>query len=66
LPTQNPPTPADSIFYLKEGKVKLTVLSAQGKEAAVAILLAPRRGAGSQPSRRQSAFGAEQVLAMLI
>ena len=30
--------PADSIFYIQEGKVKLTVLSQQGKEAVVAIL----------------------------
>jgi CRP/FNR family cyclic AMP-dependent transcriptional regulator len=30
--------PADSIFYIQEGKVKLTVLSEQGKEAIVAIL----------------------------
>jgi CRP/FNR family transcriptional regulator, cyclic AMP receptor protein len=29
---------ADSIFYINEGKVKLTVLSDQGKEAVVAIL----------------------------
>jgi len=29
---------ADSIFYISKGKVKLTVLSAQGKEAVVAIL----------------------------
>jgi CRP-like cAMP-binding protein len=29
---------ADSVFYLKKGKVKLTVLSKQGKEAVVAIL----------------------------
>jgi CRP/FNR family cyclic AMP-dependent transcriptional regulator len=29
---------ADSIFYIQEGKVKLTVLSEQGKEAIVAIL----------------------------
>jgi CRP/FNR family cyclic AMP-dependent transcriptional regulator len=29
---------ADAIFYIKEGKVKLTVLSKQGKEAVVAIL----------------------------
>jgi CRP-like cAMP-binding protein len=29
---------ADGIFYIKEGKVKLTVLSKQGKEAVVAIL----------------------------
>jgi CRP/FNR family transcriptional regulator, cyclic AMP receptor protein len=30
--------PADSIFYLRQGKVKLSVISAQGKEAIVATL----------------------------
>src|SRR5579863_1192531 len=30
--------PADTIFYIQKGKVKLTVLSKQGKEAVVAIL----------------------------
>ena len=30
--------PADSVFYIQEGDVKLTVLSEQGKEAVVAIL----------------------------
>jgi CRP-like cAMP-binding protein len=30
--------PADAVFYVKKGKVKLTVLSAQGKEAVIAIL----------------------------
>jgi CRP-like cAMP-binding protein len=30
--------PADALFYIKEGKVKLSVLSKQGKEAVVAIL----------------------------
>jgi CRP/FNR family cyclic AMP-dependent transcriptional regulator len=29
---------ANAIFYIKEGKVKLTVVSQQGKEAVVAIL----------------------------
>jgi CRP/FNR family transcriptional regulator, cyclic AMP receptor protein len=29
---------ADAVFYILEGKVKLTVLSAKGKEAVVAIL----------------------------
>jgi CRP-like cAMP-binding protein len=29
---------ADSVFYIQKGKVKLTVLSEQGKEAVVAIL----------------------------
>ena len=30
--------PADAVFYIQEGKVKLTVVSEQGKEAVVAIL----------------------------
>jgi CRP/FNR family transcriptional regulator, cyclic AMP receptor protein len=30
--------PADSIFYIQHGKVKLTVISKQGKEAVVGIL----------------------------
>jgi CRP/FNR family transcriptional regulator, cyclic AMP receptor protein len=30
--------PADSLFYLRRGKVKLTVMSRQGKEAIIAIL----------------------------
>jgi CRP-like cAMP-binding protein len=30
--------PADTVFYLQAGKVKITVLSEQGKEAVVAIL----------------------------
>src|SRR6266567_1045417 len=30
--------PANSVFYLRQGKVKLTVTSKQGKEAIVAIL----------------------------
>jgi CRP-like cAMP-binding protein len=29
--------PADSVFYVQEGKAKITVLSEQGKEAVVAI-----------------------------
>jgi CRP/FNR family cyclic AMP-dependent transcriptional regulator len=32
--------PADSLFYLRRGKVKLTVTSQQGKEAIIAILSA--------------------------
>jgi CRP/FNR family cyclic AMP-dependent transcriptional regulator len=31
-------SPANAVFYIKEGKVKLTVLSERGKEAVVAIL----------------------------
>jgi CRP/FNR family cyclic AMP-dependent transcriptional regulator len=30
--------PADTVFYIQEGKVKLTVVSEQGKEAVVGIL----------------------------
>src|SRR5580658_6025458 len=30
--------PADSLFYIQKGKVKLAVVSSQGKEAVVAIL----------------------------
>jgi CRP/FNR family cyclic AMP-dependent transcriptional regulator len=29
---------ADTVFYIQKGKVKLTVLSGQGKEAVVGIL----------------------------
>jgi CRP-like cAMP-binding protein len=31
-------SPADAVFYIQKGKVKLAVLSRQGKEAVVAIL----------------------------
>ena len=30
--------PADAIFYIQQGRIKLTVLSNQGKEAVIAIL----------------------------
>ncbi|MGH6821629.1 MAG: Crp/Fnr family transcriptional regulator, partial [Methylocella sp.] len=30
--------PSDSVFYIQSGKVKVTVVSEQGKEAVVAIL----------------------------
>jgi CRP-like cAMP-binding protein len=30
--------PADAVFYIQEGRVKLTVVSRQGKEAVIAIL----------------------------
>ena len=30
--------PADAVFYVQRGKVKVTVISEQGKEAVVAIL----------------------------
>jgi CRP/FNR family cyclic AMP-dependent transcriptional regulator len=32
--------PADSVFYIRKGKVKVTVVSKQGKEAIVALLSA--------------------------
>ena len=31
-------TPADAVFYIQKGKVKVTVVSEQGKEAVVAVL----------------------------
>jgi CRP/FNR family cyclic AMP-dependent transcriptional regulator len=30
--------PADSVFYIQKGKVKLTVVSKRGKEATIALL----------------------------
>src|SRR5690242_15402185 len=30
--------PADSLFFIQKGKIKLTVVSKQGKEAVVALL----------------------------
>ena len=49
---------ADSIFYIQKGKVKVTVVSARGKEAVVAILTAGAFfGEGSlagQPNRMAS------------
>jgi CRP-like cAMP-binding protein len=32
--------PADAVFYIQKGKVKITVVSEQGKEAVVAVLAA--------------------------
>jgi CRP/FNR family transcriptional regulator, cyclic AMP receptor protein len=36
---------ADAVFYIQEGKIKLTVVSEQGKEAVVAML----RSSTAQP-----------------
>lgn len=51
--------PADAVFYIHQGKIKLTVVSRQGKEAIVAILGAGTfLGEGSladQPLRMASA-----------
>jgi CRP/FNR family transcriptional regulator, cyclic AMP receptor protein len=33
-------TPADAVFYIREGRIKISVVSAQGKEAVVAFLKA--------------------------
>ena len=30
--------PADAVFYIQKGKVKITVVSEQGKEAVVAVM----------------------------
>ena len=34
--------PADAVFYIQNGKAKITVVSEQGKEAVVAILRSER------------------------
>jgi CRP/FNR family cyclic AMP-dependent transcriptional regulator len=51
--------PADSLFYLRRGKVKITVTSRQGKEAIVAILSAGEffgeGGLAGQPVRMATA-----------
>ena len=45
--------PADSLFYIRRGKVKLTVLSPQGKEGIIAILGAGEfLGEGCSPVNR--------------
>ena len=44
---------ADTVFYIQEGSVKLTVLSKQGKEAVVGIL---------EPGASSSARGASMVI----
>ena len=36
--TRDPPDVADAVFYIQRGQVKLTVVSARGKEAVIAIL----------------------------
>lgn len=51
--------PADAVFYIQRGKVKITVISEQGKEAVIAIL-GPREFCGEgclagQPRRMATA-----------
>lgn len=57
--------PADAVFYVQSGKVKLTVVSQQGKEAVIALL---ERGAflgepclGGQTVRTESATAMEDT-----
>jgi CRP-like cAMP-binding protein len=51
---------ADSLFYLRRGKVKLTVISQQGKEAIVAVLNSGEffgeGGLAGQPKRMATAI----------
>jgi CRP/FNR family cyclic AMP-dependent transcriptional regulator len=57
--------PADAVFYVQKGRVKLTVVSKQGKEAVVALLGADEFfGEGclaGQPLRMSSATAAEDT-----
>jgi CRP-like cAMP-binding protein len=63
--------PADAVFYLKAGRVKLTVLSKQGKEATIA-LLGPEDFLGEacitsdQPQRMASATAITECCALRI
>ena len=46
--------PADAVFHLQEGEVKLTVVSEQGKEAVVALFTEPVSSArDASPARRR-------------
>jgi len=49
--------PADSVFYLRRGKVKLAVTSKRGEETILAKLLRPVKGeppGGVDPEQRYS------------
>jgi CRP/FNR family transcriptional regulator, cyclic AMP receptor protein len=57
---------ADAVFYIQKGRVKITVLSANGKEAVVAILV-PGQFFGEaclhgHPSRRATATAMEECM----
>lgn len=61
---------ADSVFYIKEGKVKVSVLSKQGKEAIIAIL-GPDEFVGEgcligQPKRLASASAMTDCVTMRV
>jgi CRP/FNR family transcriptional regulator, cyclic AMP receptor protein len=59
---------ADAVFYIQKGKVKVTVLSKQGKEAIVALLSADEFfGEGcliGQPKRLATATAMTDCVAM--
>jgi CRP-like cAMP-binding protein len=61
---------ADSVFYIKKGKVKVTVVSRQGKEAIVAVLGADEfLGEGcliGQPKRLATASAMTECLTMRV
>jgi CRP/FNR family transcriptional regulator, cyclic AMP receptor protein len=61
---------ADAVFYLKKGKVKVTVLSKQGKEAVVALLSADEFfGEGcliGQPKRLATATAMTECVTMRV
>ncbi len=61
---------ADSVFYIKQGKVKVTVVSRQGKEAVVAIVGKDEFvGEGcltGQPKRRATAMTMTECVAMRV
>jgi CRP/FNR family transcriptional regulator, cyclic AMP receptor protein len=62
--------PANAVFYIKKGKVKVTVVSKQGKEAVVAILGADEfLGEGcliGQPKRLATAIAMTECLTMRV
>ena len=61
---------ADAVFYIKKGKIKVTVLSRQGKEAVVAILGEDEfLGEGcltGQPKRLATAMAMTECVAMRV
>jgi CRP/FNR family transcriptional regulator, cyclic AMP receptor protein len=61
---------ADSVFYIKKGKVKVTVISKQGKEAVVALLGADEFvGEGcliGQPKRLATAIAMTECVTMRV
>ena len=63
--------PADAVFYLQKGRVRLTVVSKQGKEATIAILgagdfLGEESIANSHPIRLTSANAMEECSVLKI